>query len=124
MSKSAKRSCEFLAYKCPGGLPSFETGQCFPQIEDKTVNPLALDVKYYTDVGRVGVDATGDGVMYFVTRDSPYFCGTQIQANVVINGKTPRTGGVLFVTLQHANSSTNLQIPIEYVPLVISVSRV
>lgn len=72
--KLSKDKCEFIAYKCKGGLGAFRKGDCFPQI-NKRDDWLTLDPAYRTEIGKLGVDAKGEGVMYLVTRGSPTFCG-------------------------------------------------
>ncbi|XP_044753699.1 pancreatic lipase-related protein 2-like [Coccinella septempunctata] len=66
-------SCEFISYSCPGGLPSFERGHCFPHL-DNPKSKLYLDPSYRTEIGKLGEDAKGEGVMYLTTRSSSTFC--------------------------------------------------
>lgn len=66
--------CKFIGYKCREGMRSFEKGQCFPEIEDAK-HPLNINEKCRGDVGIFGEKSTGEGVMYFVTKNSPPFCG-------------------------------------------------
>lgn len=67
-------SCEFLAYSCAGGLPSFEKGRCFPRLGAAPANTTEL-LRRRGDLGRLGEDAAGEGVLYFVTRAESPFCG-------------------------------------------------
>lgn len=77
----AKDDCQFIAYKCNGGLPSFQKGECFPQITNPHSN-YSVDVNYRRDLGLMGVDAKGDGVMYLSTRaKDPSYCGTKTVKN-------------------------------------------
>lgn len=71
---SGKRSCKFLAFKCTKGMQAFQNGECFPQL-DNPDDPLALNDTYLSDFGSFGDDTRGNGVMYFVTRESAPFCG-------------------------------------------------
>lgn len=73
----AKDDCQFIAYKCKGGLPSFQKGECFPQITDPHSN-LSVDISYNRNMGLMGEDAKGDGVMYLSTRaKDPSYCGVK-----------------------------------------------
>lgn len=128
---SKTKSCEFMAYSCKGGLPSFEKGHCFPHISN--LGEKSLNVSYRRDIGRMGEDASGEGVLYFVTRDSPPFCGrfctkvgtycmfakfsfstgTQLQASVYISQKTRPIRGILQLHLEYDNHTTNFQIKCE-----------
>lgn len=67
--------CQFISYNCPGGMPSYERGHCFPLLE-KTNESLAIDPKYNVDeIGQFGEDVRGEGIMYFSTRNSKPYCG-------------------------------------------------
>lgn len=66
--------CEFTAFTCPGGLKSFERGLCFPHLP-KPNSSIAIDLNYRNDIGRFGEDIKGEGVMFFVTRATPPYCG-------------------------------------------------
>lgn len=70
-------NCEFIAYSCAGGLPSFEKGHCFPQIDSHTTKNTTLLISQRSDLGRLGEDVMGEGVLYFVTRAESPFCGMQ-----------------------------------------------
>lgn len=82
---SKSNGCEFMAFSCKGGLPSFENGHCFPQIHN--LGEKSLNVSYRRDIGRMGENAIGEGVLYFVTRDSAPFCGKNFvdHQNIAIN---------------------------------------
>lgn len=74
MKASQNEECEFTGFKCKGGLESFQKGQCFPQLNTLD-NPLALDSSYRTDIGKLGEDVRGEGVMYLMTRGVQPYCG-------------------------------------------------
>ncbi|KAJ8946828.1 hypothetical protein NQ318_002108, partial [Aromia moschata] len=119
-TKGNKDICEFTAFSCPGGLPSFERGHCFPQLDSN--NSLAIDPTYRTDIGRFGEDAKGEGVMYFTTRDSSQFCGTQLQASVQISQKTGYTRGILQLKLL-LQPSVDFQIKCEILDYIMTGTR-
>ncbi|KAJ8920081.1 hypothetical protein NQ315_011735, partial [Exocentrus adspersus] len=106
--KSNRDACEFTSFACPGGLTSFEKGYCFPQIERN--NSLELDPDYTTNIGRFGEDVRGEGVMYFSTKGSSQYCGTQLQASVVVSQKTGYVKGVLQLQLSYSNRSVDFNI--------------
>lgn len=58
-------------------MPSYERGQCFPTLAN-TSDPLAIDLKYRNDLGLMGDDARGSGVMYFATKGVQPYCGKWI----------------------------------------------
>lgn len=68
-------NCEFVAFRCKGGLTAFQNGQCFPQINTALNTSLALDPSYRNDLGKLGEDVRGQGVMYLVTRAQSPYCG-------------------------------------------------
>lgn len=72
-----KDACQFTSFKCPGGLSSYETGQCFPKLDNPhdPIHPLAIDPKYRNDIGLFGESARGNGVLFFATRDVKPYCG-------------------------------------------------
>lgn len=70
-----EENCEFVAYSCAGGLPSFEKGHCFPQIDATLANNSSAFISQRSDLGRLGEDVMGEGVLYFVTRAESPFCG-------------------------------------------------
>lgn len=72
--------CKFIAFKCRNGIQSFENGQCFPEIDNDT-DALSIQMKYRGDVGYFAEKSIGNGVMYFVTRDSRPFCGNLINVS-------------------------------------------
>nr|XP_022909629.1 pancreatic lipase-related protein 2-like [Onthophagus taurus] len=116
-SKLQHSDCKFISYDCPGGLPSFEKGQCFPRLQNPN-DPLAIDPIYRDDLGEFGENAKGNGVMYFATRDSYPFCGSQIQIYVKLSPKTPQTLGKLIVELNYDNDRPNFEINCELTDLV------
>lgn len=70
-----EKFCQFTAYSCPGGMPSYERGHCFPLLEKITNKSLTVDSMKADDIGQFGEDVKGEGIMYFSTRDSSPFCG-------------------------------------------------
>lgn len=72
--ESTEHKCEFIAFSCPGGLPSFEKGRCFPKdtISDEA---KANDILSRRDLGRMGEEVSGKGRLYFITKGSSPFCG-------------------------------------------------
>ncbi|KAL3268959.1 hypothetical protein HHI36_008045 [Cryptolaemus montrouzieri] len=112
-------TCEFISYSCPGGLPSFERGHCFPHL-DNPKSKLYLDPSYRTEIGKLGEDARGEGVMYLTTRSSSAFCGSQLQASVQVSQKTKPTKGVLQLHLKYLNSSTNFNIKCEVLDFIMT----
>lgn len=74
-------NCEFIAYSCAGGLPSFEKGHCFPQIDASLSKNSTNFIKHRNDLGRLGEDVMGEGVLYFVTRAESPFCGKKYSHN-------------------------------------------
>nr|XP_023015082.1 pancreatic lipase-related protein 2-like [Leptinotarsa decemlineata] len=107
-----KDSCEFTAYDCPGGMPSFERGNCFPRI-GKENETIALDPSYRYDIGKFGEEAKGEGVMFFSTKDSGPYCGTQLQASIQLSPKTGPMKGLLQVQLRPSNNPVVFQINCE-----------
>ncbi|GJQ76039.1 hypothetical protein Trydic_g18090 [Trypoxylus dichotomus] len=112
-----ENKCEFISFKCPGGMPSYERGQCFPTL-DNSNDPLAIDLKYRNDIGFMGEDATGSGVMYFATRGVQPYCGSQLQAEVRISPKTPQTTGMLRMEMSFDNEVARFQIFCDLTDLV------
>lgn len=53
-------------------MSAFEEGSCFPQIKNDT---LSLDPSYRSDIGRIGEDVKGEGVMFLSTKSESQFCG-------------------------------------------------
>lgn len=80
-------SCEFVAYSCAGGLPSFEKGHCFPQIDATLAKNSSAFIAQRNDLGRLGEDVMGEGVLYFVTRAESPFCGKIIIYNTQTRNK-------------------------------------
>jgi hypothetical protein len=105
--------CDFTAFSCPGGLKSFERGFCFPDLP-KPNTSLALDSSYRNDIGRFGEDVKGEGVMFFATRATPPYCGTQIQASIHISPKTGVIKGIILLNLQYPHHSVSFHINCEY----------
>jgi hypothetical protein len=101
--------CDFTAFSCPGGLKSFERGFCFPDLP-KPNTSLALDSSYRNDIGRFGEDVKGEGVMFFATRATPPYCGTQIQASIHISPKTGVIKGIILLNLQYPHHSVSFHI--------------
>ncbi|KAK9881696.1 hypothetical protein WA026_017215 [Henosepilachna vigintioctopunctata] len=112
-------TCEFISYSCPGGLPSFERGHCFPHL-DNPKSKLYLDPTYRSEIGKLGEDAKGEGVMYLTTRSSSNFCGAQLQASVQISQKTKQTKGILQLHLKYLNYSTNFNIKCEILDFIMT----
>ncbi|CAH1986121.1 unnamed protein product [Acanthoscelides obtectus] len=113
--KENKTACDFTAYNCPGGIESFENGHCFPQLERNESS--SLDPSYRFDIGRFGEDVKGEGVMYFSTKDSSQFCGTQLQASVQLSPKTGPVNGVLQLQLFYSNHSVIFQIQCKFLDI-------
>nr|UPN66605.1 pancreatic triacylglycerol lipase 3 [Colaphellus bowringi] len=112
-----KETCEFTAYSCPRGMASFENGDCFPHIDKANNNSVnnndstaSLDPSYRFDIGKFGEEARGEGVMFFSTRDSSQYCGTQLLASVRLSPKTGPMKGLLQLQLIYSNSSVVFQI--------------
>ncbi|KAJ8969962.1 hypothetical protein NQ314_001485, partial [Rhamnusium bicolor] len=120
--KENKDTCEFTSFSCPGGLRSFEKGHCFPEI-DMQNSSLTLDPTYRTDIGRFGEQVEGEGVMYFSTKDSNQYCGTQLQASVQISEKTGYTRGILQLQLYYLNYTVIFQIKCEIKDLASTGTR-
>ncbi|KAL1488548.1 hypothetical protein ABEB36_015011 [Hypothenemus hampei] len=79
MLKKNRNYCQFIAYNCPGGLPSYERGHCFPLIPTMKTNSSLIDRSYKIDeIGQFGEDVRGEGIMYFSTRASSPFCALTI----------------------------------------------
>ncbi|KAF7287335.1 hypothetical protein GWI33_001695 [Rhynchophorus ferrugineus] len=101
--------CQFTAFSCPGGLSTFESGYCFPQIE-KSNGRLVTDSIYAQDeIGQFGEDVRGQGVMYFSTRDSSSYCGRQLQLSVHVSQNYEPTKGLLKVNLHYSNKSIDFE---------------
>lgn len=71
-ANGVENSCQFTAFKCLGGVKSFEQGFCFPQIQQST-NSSLLEHNYH--VGKFGEDVKGQGIMFFLTKATAPFCG-------------------------------------------------
>ncbi|KAI4462097.1 lipase [Holotrichia oblita] len=112
-----KNNCEFIAFSCPGGMPSYERGQCFPKLAN-TADPLAIDLKYRNDLGLMGDDARGSGVMYFATKGVQPYCGSQLQAEVSISQKTPQMRGNLKMEISFDNEIARFEVYCELTDLV------
>lgn len=113
--------CQFTAYDCPGGLNAFEKGHCFPLLESAN---LALNRDYKADeIGQFGEDTRGEGVMYFSTRNSMPFCGTQLQASVHVSQNTASVKGLLRMSLTYLNTSVTFQIETDTQDFVMTGSR-
>ncbi|VEN64726.1 unnamed protein product [Callosobruchus maculatus] len=113
--KENKSSCDFTAYNCPGGIEAFENGHCFPQLERSDTS--SLDPSYRFDIGRFGENVKGEGVMYFSTKDSSQFCGTQLQASVQLSPKTGPVNGILQLHLTYSNHSVIFQIQCKFLDI-------
>jgi hypothetical protein len=66
--------CQFMAYPCHAGLPSFLQGNCYSTLQKcaRESGPSAQPC------GMMGINADkprGRGALYLVTRDSSPFCG-------------------------------------------------
>ncbi|CAH1155851.1 unnamed protein product [Phaedon cochleariae] len=107
-----RETCEFTAYNCPGGMASFENGVCFPQIQRN--NSLSLDPSYRYDIGKFGEEAKGEGVMFFSTKDSGQYCGSQLHASLHLSPKTGPMKGNLQLQLYYSNSSVLFNINCEF----------
>lgn len=115
--------CQFTAFNCNGGLPSFESGHCFPQLE-KANSRLAIDRSYIADeIGQIGEDVRGRGVMYLSTRSTSPHCGTQLQASVHISQKTDSIKGFLKMNLIYSNMSVDFEIFTDVKDFIITGSR-
>jgi hypothetical protein len=69
--------CQFMAYPCNAGLPSFQQGKCYPSLQ-KCAGEIVPQAQ---SCGMMGVSADlarGRGALYLVTRDSSPFCGKNI----------------------------------------------
>ncbi|XP_056633738.1 pancreatic lipase-related protein 2-like [Diorhabda sublineata] len=105
--------CEMTAYYCPRGRISFEEGSCFPQISHDR-NSTTLDPSYRTDIGNIGEEAKGEGVMFLSTRSESQYCGTQLQAQIELSKKNEVLKGILQLQLNYENSSVVFQLNCEY----------
>ncbi|KAF5287804.1 hypothetical protein FQR65_LT12172 [Abscondita terminalis] len=76
-SLEKNRNCEFTAFKCKNGLESFKKGVCFPNMQSGMKS--LLNSSYRSDVGKMGDDVQGNGIMYLVTKNQYPFCGAQLQ---------------------------------------------
>ncbi|XP_050310321.1 pancreatic lipase-related protein 2-like isoform X2 [Anthonomus grandis grandis] len=111
-------SCQFMAYSCPGGMPSFEKGHCFPLVQNNST-----DLYKVHEIGQFGEDVKGKGVMYFSTKDSSPYCGTQLQASVYISQKTAAAEGVLQLVVSYMNKSVIFHIDTDGKDLIMTGSR-
>ncbi|XP_057664825.1 pancreatic lipase-related protein 2-like [Diorhabda carinulata] len=105
--------CEMTAYYCPRGRISFEEGSCFPQISHDR-NSTTLDPSYRTDIGNIGEEAKGEGVMFLSTRSESQYCGTQLQAQIELSNKNEVLKGILQLQLNYENNSVVFQFNCEY----------
>ncbi|XP_060529296.1 pancreatic triacylglycerol lipase-like [Cylas formicarius] len=118
LNKANNQKCRFIAFSCPGGLQSFNKGRCFPQLSN---GRLDIDPAYRTDeIGQFGEDGSGGGVMYFATRDSSPYCGTQLQVSAHISQKTGPVRGVLQMQMNYLQYSLDVQMRIESADLVMT----
>ncbi|KDR21088.1 Pancreatic lipase-related protein 2 [Zootermopsis nevadensis] len=109
--------CQFMAYPCRAGLPSFQHGNCYPSLQ-KCAGEI---FPFARSCGMMGINAEqarGRGTLYLVTRDSSPFCGEQLRASVMVSEKTHNTRGILHMVLTHGNSSTNFRIHCEFLDVV------
>ncbi|KAH1002997.1 pancreatic lipase-related protein 2 isoform X1 [Dendroctonus ponderosae] len=106
--------CQFIAYSCPGGMPAFEKGHCFPQLPKGNLTG---------ETGLFGEDSTGEGIMYFSTRASSPYCGTQLQASVYVAQRTSAIKGVLQIALFYPHHSVTFHIETNTKDFVMSGSR-
>ncbi|KAK4874998.1 hypothetical protein RN001_011420 [Aquatica leii] len=104
------RNCEFTAFKCKSGLESFQNGLCFPDIQGSAKS--LLNSSYRTDLGKMGEDAKGDGIMYLVTKNKYPFCGLQLQVGIEMSKKDDVPNGEVRFKMQQENvtASTNIRL--------------
>ncbi|XP_066246354.1 pancreatic triacylglycerol lipase-like [Euwallacea similis] len=122
LNQKDKNYCQFTAYNCPGGMPSYEKGHCFPLLQKSS--SMMIDPMYKVDeIGQFGEDVKGEGIMYFSSRESSPFCGTQLQASVHVSHRTTSIKGILQMVLFYRNTSITFQIETNTQDLVMSGSR-
>ncbi|KAJ9591619.1 hypothetical protein L9F63_001833 [Diploptera punctata] len=107
--------CQFMAYPCHSGLPSFLQGNCYPALQKCA---LGINAQACGTMGVNAMQSPGRGALYLVTRDSSPYCGEQLRATVYISEKTQKTRGILHMVLLHGNSTTNFQINCEFQDVV------
>ncbi|XP_034241517.1 pancreatic triacylglycerol lipase-like [Thrips palmi] len=103
--------CQFQAFPCPQGGTAFQQGHCFPA--RKICDPAAPGPSCGV-MGMRAEETPARGPLYLVTRDSPPYCGDQIQASVVVSKQTAPTRGVLQLQLLHGSSNTSFQMACEF----------
>ncbi|PSN55090.1 hypothetical protein C0J52_01899, partial [Blattella germanica] len=104
--KQKPGGCQFMAYPCQAGLPSFLQGNCYPALQKCTEGDGICGM-----MGINSLKTTGRGPLYLVTRDSSPYC-------VYISEKTQNTRGILHMVLSHKNSTTNFRINCEFMDVV------
>ncbi|CAH0556140.1 unnamed protein product [Brassicogethes aeneus] len=120
--KNKTDSCQFISYYCPGGLPSFEKGHCFPRLEKRNSSTF-LDNTYRNEVGVFGEDVKGEGVMYFSTSSASPFCGTQLQASVQLSQNIGKVKGVLQLKLRYSKNVALFHIHCDVSDVIMTGSR-
>ncbi|BET00125.1 Lipase [Nesidiocoris tenuis] len=103
--QAGPHNCQFRAWPCPS-RESFRLGNCFPSSCDINSTDGSC--------GLMGYEANkglARGPLYLVTRDSPPFCGDQLQATVVLS--RPARGPASLI-LEHGTSTTVFQLVTEW----------
>jgi hypothetical protein len=75
--------CQYMAYPCHAGLPSFLQGNCYSTLQKcaRDSGPSAQPC------GMMGINADksrGRGALYLVTRDTSPFCGKILKMYIVL----------------------------------------
>ncbi|XP_033224046.1 pancreatic triacylglycerol lipase-like isoform X2 [Belonocnema kinseyi] len=98
--ESQDGECKFQAWPCSVGGASFNLGNCFPPV----------GTKWYQEMG-YAANRGPLGIYYLATRDKAPFCGEPFRAMVETTKEAPRTRGMLFLRINHGNSTTLFKIP-------------
>ncbi|KAK5644544.1 hypothetical protein RI129_005844 [Pyrocoelia pectoralis] len=100
--------CSFTAYKCRGGFEEYRQGECFASMTERFKS--SLDISHRTDLGRMGDDVQGEGIMYLVTKDKYPFCGVQVHMSIFLTEAEQTLNGEVRCNIQQGNSSSNFKI--------------
>ncbi|GLV44425.1 uncharacterized protein CBL_10229 [Carabus blaptoides fortunei] len=111
---SGTAGCQFIAYQCPKGPRDFAMGHCYPVNNNMSV----LDT-VASSLGVLGERSFGTGPMYLVTKAVPPYCGSQLQVSVQVSPLTKPSRGILFLTIDHGNHTTDFQIHCEIVDMIV-----
>ncbi|XP_015592390.1 pancreatic triacylglycerol lipase isoform X2 [Cephus cinctus] len=93
------QNCKFTSWTCKRGASSFKKGLCFP----RAVTNGPQEMGYAADRGP-------SGVFYLVTRPEEPFCGDPLRAVVTTSEVATKTLGILYINIEHQNSTTNFKI--------------